>query len=112
MTSILEETGGQGVDLVLDSPIICETLADDVPTLQKAHNMALEDCLQFMAPHAKFLTPNSAHSSLSLATCNHMLLKGISLGFLFEQVHVLSQSQQGRFLRMLTETSFSRYTCF
>lgn len=116
----MEETGGFGVNQVLDCPTYCNVLSaedddeeedgddDSDNSIKKAvkeevqNQVSLEKCLLFMAPLSTFITPNAA--SLSLATSNQLLLRGITLSFIFEPVHLLSQAQQGKLL--CTNTHF------
>lgn len=83
---IMEETGGLGLDWILDAQ----------------GTLSINTIISFMGFHARIIT-TSFEAQYNLAVCRQLLLKNISLSFLFEQTYALGSTQQGKLIHMLNE---------
>mmetsp|Transcript_700 Transcript_700/g.2351 ORF Transcript_700/g.2351 Transcript_700/m.2351 type:complete len:535 (-) Transcript_700:147-1751(-) len=86
MEVILEETGGMGLDWIMDTH----------------GTLKIDEIVPMMAPHSKILT-TSVDAQYSMAICRQLLLKNITLSFMCELTYVLSNTQQGKLLHMLKQ---------
>jgi len=119
--AVMEETGGQGADFILEtipftkpmtlvpgkeqkerelSPIISEMVASGAQ--EKASYPSRHELIRCLAPLGRWAT-SSAQLQLDPPDSRLMLLKGASLSFVCEQAWLLAGSQQGRLLHILSD---------
>jgi len=98
-TSISEETGGLGVDFICDNGEITNSKRsqDAKPT-----SLTKYDLLRSLAVHGHWITSSSS-VQIDPPDASILQLKNASVSFLFEQAWVNANSQQGRYLHILTE---------
>jgi len=87
LDAVMEETGGLGVDAILDSSVVAQD--PDV----------MVNCL---AVHGRWTHANPS-LQLDPPDSERMFFKNITMGFMFEQSWVLSSCQQGRFMHILAD---------
>lgn len=121
--AVMEETGGQGVDFLLEtipltehlstttaaekekreremSPIISEMVSSEARG--RAAYPSRRDLIRCLAPLGRWAT-SSAQLQLDPPDSRLLFLKGASLSFVFEQSWLLAGSQQGRLLHVLSD---------
>ncbi|XP_033111633.1 quinone oxidoreductase-like protein 1 [Anneissia japonica] len=99
----LEETGGLGVDIIIDSGVnmFPDQLEDDV--IAKKQNLpSKHELISSLAICGRWVT---SHRDLQIDPPNSELLflKNASISYLFPSVWTLSTSQQGRYLHILRD---------
>lgn len=105
VSSIMEETGGIGVDCVVDNGVRIFTSEEDVALLgekskyPKPHKHDVIACLGFAG---KWVT---SHPDLQLdpPDCQQLFLRNASVSFLFPQAWTLMYAQHGRYQHILLD---------
>ncbi|PVD28102.1 hypothetical protein C0Q70_10684 [Pomacea canaliculata] len=105
VSSVMEETGGTGVDCVVDNGVRLFTNEDDVAMLgekskyPKPHKHDILSCLGFSG---KWVT---SHPDLQLdpPDCQQLFLRNASLNFLFPPAWTLMYAQHGRYQHILKD---------
>ncbi|XP_075053306.1 quinone oxidoreductase-like protein 1 [Mixophyes fleayi] len=96
----LEETGGLGVDIVLDAGVILYNTEDPIikPKLL-AHK---HDIITLLSVGSHWVT-REKNLQLDPPDSNSLFLKGASISFLNEEIWNLSNAQQGKYLHILKD---------
>lgn len=105
VSSVMEETGGVGVDCIVDNGVRLFTAEEDIALLTekskfvKPHKIDVLSCLGFSS---KWVT---SHPDLQLdpPDCQQLFLRNASVSFLFPPAWTLMQAQQGRYQHILTD---------
>ncbi|CAJ1066791.1 quinone oxidoreductase-like protein 1 [Xyrichtys novacula] len=95
---VLEETGGLGVDIVIDSGVrLQEESSEDMMLLPHKH-----DIISVLGVGGHWVT---SHKNLQLdpPDCRLLFLKSASMTFLNHEVWTASSAQQGRYLHILKD---------
>lgn len=99
LSVVLEETGGLGVDIVIDSGVRLheEESSEDMKLLPHKH-----DIISVLGVGGHWVT---SHKNLQLdpPDCRLLFLKSASMTFLNHEVWTASSSQQGRYLHILKD---------
>lgn len=101
----MEETGGLGVNIVIDNGVSMFTkeedciLANDQYSYPVPHKQDIVSCL---AVGGRWIT-SKWNLQLDPPNSRQLNKKCASIGFLFEQAWILSSSQQGRYQHILTD---------
>lgn len=95
--SCLEETGGLGVDIVIDSV----RLYDEEPEAQR-HCPHKHDLLTLLSVGGHWVTTEQ-HLQLDPPDSHILFLKAASLSFLNDEVWITSRAKQGRYLHILKD---------
>lgn len=95
---VLEETGGLGVDIVIDSGVcLHEEEGPEDHFLPHKH-----DIISVLAVGGHWVTSHS-HLQLDPPDCRYLQLKSASVSFLNPDVWTASSAQQGRYLHILKD---------
>lgn len=99
LPAVLEETGGLGVDIVIDSGVCLEEKAQSEETKLLPHK---HDIISVLGVGGHWVT---SHQNLQLdpPDCRLMYLKSASVSFLNPEVWTASSAQQGRYLHILKD---------
>ncbi|KAM9847819.1 quinone oxidoreductase-like protein 1 isoform 2-T4 [Aulostomus maculatus] len=98
LSAVLEETGGLGVDIVIDSGVrLQEQEPEDMKLLPHKH-----DIISVLGVGGHWVT---SHQDLQLdpPDCSSMYLKAATVSFLNADVWTASLAQQGRYLHILKD---------
>ncbi|XP_051870156.1 quinone oxidoreductase-like protein 1 isoform X1 [Pristis pectinata] len=100
--SCLEETGGLGVNIVVDCGVIVQLYSKEDEPAVKQHLPHKHDILSLLAVAGHWIT---TEGNLQLDPPDSRLLfcKGASISFLNEEVWQLSNMQQGKYLHILKD---------
>eukprot|EP01121_Diplochlamys_sp_Union-15-3_P002719 TRINITY_DN1246_c0_g1_i1.p1 TRINITY_DN1246_c0_g1~~TRINITY_DN1246_c0_g1_i1.p1 ORF type:complete len:334 (-),score=58.29 TRINITY_DN1246_c0_g1_i1:103-1104(-) len=90
--TVMEETGSLGVDFILENPDFAIT---------SKYNISRRDFIKCLAVHGTWVTCNQLQ--LDPPDTKQLFLKDASVVFCFEPSWLLSQSQQGRYLHVLSD---------
>ncbi|KTF87579.1 hypothetical protein cypCar_00003612 [Cyprinus carpio] len=96
--SCLEETGGLGVDIIIDSGV---KLFDEEPEAQR-HCPHKHDLLTLLSVGGHWVTTEQ-HLQLDPPDSHILFLKAASLSFLNDEVWTTSRAKQGRYLHILKD---------
>uniref|UniRef100_A0A671QI66 Enoyl reductase (ER) domain-containing protein n=1 Tax=Sinocyclocheilus anshuiensis TaxID=1608454 RepID=A0A671QI66_9TELE len=96
--SCLEETGGLGVDIIIDSGV---RLYDEEPEAQR-HCPHKHDLLTLLSVGGHWVTTEQ-HLQLDPPDSHILFLKAASLSFLNDEVWTTSRAKQGRYLHILKD---------
>uniref|UniRef100_A0A8C1YY06 Crystallin, zeta (quinone reductase)-like 1 n=1 Tax=Cyprinus carpio TaxID=7962 RepID=A0A8C1YY06_CYPCA len=96
--SCLEETGGLGVDIIIDSGV---RLFDEEPEAQR-HCPHKHDLLTLLSVGGHWVTTEQ-HLQLDPPDSHILFLKAASLSFLNDEVWTTSRAKQGRYLHILKD---------
>ncbi|KAF4118430.1 quinone oxidoreductase-like protein 1 isoform X2 [Onychostoma macrolepis] len=96
--SCLEETGGLGVDIIIDSGV---RLYDEEPEAQR-HYPHKHDLLTLLSVGGHWVTTEH-HLQLDPPDSHILFLKAASLSFLNDEVWTTSRAKQGRYLHILKD---------
>jgi len=105
VSSVMEETGGIGVDCVVDNGVRMFTNEEDVILLgektkfPRPHKVDLIACLGFAG---KWVT-SQPDLQLDPPDSQQLFLRNASVSFLFPPAWTLMNAQQGRYLHILTD---------
>ncbi|XP_055965280.1 quinone oxidoreductase-like protein 1 [Sorex fumeus] len=99
--SCLEETGGLGVDIVLDAGVRLYSRDDDAATKAK-HLPHKHDIITLLAVGGHWVTTEE-NLQLDPPDSHCLFLKGATVAFLNEEVWNLSNAQQGKYLCILKD---------
>ncbi|KAM9320381.1 quinone oxidoreductase-like protein 1 [Gastrophryne carolinensis] len=94
----LEETGGLGVDIVLDAGVMLYNTEDHV--LKPKRQPHKHDIITLLSVGGHWVT-REQNLQLDPPDSNYLFLKGASLSFLNDEIWNLSSAQQGRYLHIL-----------
>ncbi|XP_076444935.1 quinone oxidoreductase-like protein 1 [Babylonia areolata] len=105
VSSVMEETGGVGVDCIIDNGVRLFSNEEDIMLIgergkfPKPHKLDLLACLGFAG---KWVT---SHSDLQLdpPDCQQLFLRNASISFLFPPSWTLMHAQHGRYQHILTD---------
>lgn len=105
VSSVMEETGGVGVDCIVDNGVRLFTVEEDIALLAekskflKPHKIDVLSCLGFSA---KWVT---SHQDLQLdpPDSQQLFLRNASVSFLFPPAWTLMKAQHGRYQHILTD---------
>lgn len=103
VSSVMEETGGLGVDVVIDNGVKLYTNEEDcnLPSERRKyptpHKHEVISCLGI---GGKWVT-SQFDLQLDPPDCQQLFLRGGSVNFLFDQAWTLSYAQQGRYQHIL-----------
>ncbi|XP_053312860.1 quinone oxidoreductase-like protein 1 [Spea bombifrons] len=98
--SCLEETGGLGVDIVVDAGVILYKKEDVITKPQPRPHK--HDIISLLAVGSHWVT-RQENLQLDPPDSRTLFLKGASLSFLNDEVWNLSHAQQGRYLHILKD---------
>ncbi|XP_052459996.1 quinone oxidoreductase-like protein 1 [Carassius gibelio] len=96
--SCLEETGGLGVDIIIDSGV---RLSEEDPEAQR-HCPHKHDLLTLLSVGGHWVTTEQ-HLQLDPPDSHILFLKAASLSFLNDEVWTTSRAKQGRYLHILKD---------
>ncbi|XP_063812572.1 quinone oxidoreductase-like protein 1 [Pseudophryne corroboree] len=96
----LEETGGLGVDIVIDAGVILYNTEDPVIKPQLLPHK--HDIITLLSAGGHWVT-REEQLQLDPPDSHNLFLKGASLSFLNEEVWNLSNAQQGKYLHILKD---------
>ncbi|KAG8450210.1 hypothetical protein GDO86_002740 [Hymenochirus boettgeri] len=94
----LEETGGLGVDIVLDAGV---RLYKESSIIKPQHLPHKHDILSLLSAGSHWITCEQ-NLQLDPPDCHLLFLKGASVSFLNEEMWNLSNAQHGRYLHILS----------
>uniref|UniRef100_A0A1A8K7T4 Crystallin, zeta (Quinone reductase)-like 1 n=1 Tax=Nothobranchius kuhntae TaxID=321403 RepID=A0A1A8K7T4_NOTKU len=97
LSAVLEETGGLGVDIVIDSGVSLQEKEEEEKLLPHKH-----DIISVLGVGGHWVT---SHQDLQLdpPDCRLLHLKSASVSFLNPEVWTASSAQQGRYLHILKD---------
>uniref|UniRef100_A0A8C5MQM3 Enoyl reductase (ER) domain-containing protein n=1 Tax=Leptobrachium leishanense TaxID=445787 RepID=A0A8C5MQM3_9ANUR len=98
--SCLEETGGLGVDIVIDAGVILYKNESSVTKPQLLPHK--HDIITLLGVGSHWVT-REKHLQLDPPDSHSLFLKGASLSFLNEEIWNLSSAQQGKYLHILKD---------
>lgn len=96
--AILEETGGLGVDIIIDSGVRLHE--EEEPELNSVPHK--HDLIDVLAVGGHWVTSHP-HLQLDPPDCSYLHLKSASLSFLNPEVWTTSSAQHGRYLHILKD---------
>lgn len=96
--AVLEETGGLGVDIIIDSGVRLHE--EDEPVLHSVPHK--HDLIDVLAVGGHWVTSHP-HLQLDPPDCSYLHLKSASLSFLNPEVWTASSAQHGRYLHILKD---------
>ncbi|KAL6080396.1 Alcohol dehydrogenase GroES-like domain [Balamuthia mandrillaris] len=120
--AVMDETGGLGVDILVESHRVESPPAIDPPSSASSNSLSSpkgkqdqnedendeakaryknDELVRCLAVHGRWVA--SSYLQLDPPTTRLLYLRGASLSFLFEQTWLLSPLQQGRYLHILEE---------
>jgi len=102
---VLEETGGFGVDCVIDtnfSPTSVLPIDKDTDENFQFLSKRKYEILRCLGINGRWVT-STYNLQLDPTDSRALFLKGASISYLFEHTWILSNAQQGRFLHILTD---------
>ncbi|KAL5009818.1 hypothetical protein ScPMuIL_012123 [Solemya velum] len=103
VSSVMEETGGVGVDVVLDNGARQFSTEEDIILMSEKYKFPVphkHDIISCLAVSGKWITSQFG-LQLDPPDSQQLFLRGASLCFLFDQVWTLSYAQQGRYQHVL-----------
>lgn len=104
-SSVMEETGGVGVDVVIDNGVSMFTNEEDRNIMEEKSKYSIphkHEIISCLGVSGKWITSQS-NLQLDPPDSQLLYLRGASVTFLFEQAWNLSYSQQGRFQHILLD---------
>jgi len=102
---VLEETGGLGVDCVIDTNFSATSVVPiDKDTDENFQFLSKRkyEILRCLGINGRWIT-STYNLQLDPTDSRALFLKGASISYLFEHTWILSNAQQGRFLHILTD---------
>ncbi|XP_041351405.1 quinone oxidoreductase-like protein 1 [Gigantopelta aegis] len=106
VSSVMEETGGVGIDCVVDNGVRMFTNEEDIALQEESspypqpHKNDVISCLGF---GGKWIT-SQPDLQLDPPDTQQLFLRGASVNFLFHQAWVLTSAQQGRYQHILQDS--------
>ncbi|KAK3097459.1 hypothetical protein FSP39_009811 [Pinctada imbricata] len=103
VSSVMEETGGVGVDVVIDSGVKMFTDEEDQQLIEEKHKYPCphkHDVISCLGASGKWITSQS-DLQLDPPDSQRLFLRGGSVNFLFHNIWTLSYAQHGRYQRIL-----------
>uniref|UniRef100_A0A3P8N5Y7 Enoyl reductase (ER) domain-containing protein n=1 Tax=Astatotilapia calliptera TaxID=8154 RepID=A0A3P8N5Y7_ASTCA len=102
LSAVMEETGGLGVDIVVDSGVHLHEGEEEVESEEKKLLPHKHDIISVLGVGGHWVT---SHQDLQLdpPDCRLLYLKSASVSFLNPEVWTASSSQQGRYLHILKD---------
>lgn len=103
VSSVMEETGGVGVDVVIDNGVRLFTQEEDIHEMEDKKKYPLlhkHDVISCLGMSGKWITSQS-DLQLDPPDSQQLFLRGASVNFLFENVWTLSYAQHGRYQHIL-----------
>jgi len=105
VSSVMEETGGLGLDVIVDDGVRLFTSEEDMALVGEDWSMSLphkHDLISCLGAGGRWVT---SHHSLQLdpPDCRQLFLRGASVNFLFEHIWGVSAAQYGRLQHMMAD---------
>ena len=103
VSSVMEETGGIGVDVVIDNGVRLFTQEEDIHEMEDKKKYPLlhkHDVISCLGMSGKWITSQN-DLQLDPPDSQQLFLRGASVNFLFENVWTLSYAQHGRYQHIL-----------
>ncbi|XP_071135931.1 quinone oxidoreductase-like protein 1 [Mytilus edulis] len=103
VSSVMEETGGVGVDVVIDNGVRMFTQDEDKREIEEKRKYPVlhkHDVISCLGMSGKWITSQS-DLQLDPPDSQQLFLRGASVNFLFENVWTLSYAQHGRYQHIL-----------
>jgi len=104
-SSVMEETGGVGVDCVIDNGVRLFTSEDDKDLMEERSLNSIphkQDIIESLGFSGKWITTQS-NLQLDPPDSHQLFLRGASISFLFPPAWNLMRAQHGRFLHILKD---------
>lgn len=108
VSSVMEETGGIGVDVVIDNGVRLFTQEEDIQDMQdrrKYPTLHKHDVISCLGMSGKWIT-SQIDLQLDPADSQQLFLRGASVNFLFENVWTLTYAQHGRYQHILQDIMY------
>lgn len=102
-SSVMEETGGVGVDVVIDNGACMFTNEEDINIMEEKRKYSIphkHEIISCLGASGKWIT-SQYNLQLDPPDCQQLFLRGASVSFLFDKVWNLSCSQHGRYQHIL-----------
>jgi len=105
INTVLEESGGMGVDILIDNGVRLFQLEEDIELMGERSSFAMpskHEILSVLGMGSRWVT---SHHALQLdpPDSRTLFLKAASVSFLFEHIWTLSGAQYGRFQHILRD---------
>ncbi|KAL4232906.1 oxidoreductase [Mactra antiquata] len=103
VSSIMEETGGLGVDVIIDNGVRMYTNEEDsyLPSERRKFTTPHKhDIISCLGINGKWVT-NQSDLQLDPPDSQSLFMRGASVNFLFDSAWILSYAQQGRYQHIL-----------
>ncbi|KAL3883378.1 hypothetical protein ACJMK2_029650 [Sinanodonta woodiana] len=105
ISSLMEETGGVGVDVIVDNGVRMFINEEDVKLMSERYPRPVphkNDIISCLGIGGKWIT-SQMDLQLDPPDSQQLFLRGASISFLFEQAWTLSYAQQGRYQHILLD---------
>ncbi|XP_050394180.2 quinone oxidoreductase-like protein 1 [Patella vulgata] len=105
LSSVMEETGGLGVDCFIDNGVRMFTNEEDIKQYHENYKYPIphkHDVLSCLSVFGKWVT-SQPDLQLDPPDCQQLFLRGSSVCFLFDQAWIVTYSQQGRYQHVLKD---------
>ncbi|XP_059155382.1 quinone oxidoreductase-like protein 1 [Physella acuta] len=104
-SSVTEETGGMGVDCVVDNGVRLFTSEEDIDLMEERHLRSVPhkvDIIACLGFSGKWITSHP-HLQLDPPDSEQLFLRGASVSFLFPPAWTLTRAQHGRYHHILKD---------